>query len=158
MDNRLIDVLFQIAASPLSYGFYHTYPPYDHYEQRSQNDWPSPSTMPATSPPAMSVDAWNNNLKMDRIHITKAVDKNEKKNGVSWKPELPKAIKMKSEPRLYPIFTGPGETSVPVFTSVDAPIPIVDLTTNPGEVQADYALEMPFNGFRAQSPVTVVSS
>lgn len=92
---------------------------------------------------------------MDRIHIIKDTESNK---DLAWKPQLPKAVKVKSEPRLYPIYPAPLETSVPIFTSVDSPIPLVDLTTRPGEVQADYALEMPFNGFRFQSPTAVVSS
>lgn len=115
--------------------------------------------MPATSPPAMSVELWNNaNVKMDRIHLSNKEAKESKTDVLTWKPKQLKAVKVKSEPRLYPIYSGPLETSVPAFTSVDEPIPLIDLTTRPGEVQADYALEMPFNGFHFQSPTTVVSS
>lgn len=77
---------------------------------------------------------------------------------MTWKPELPKAVKVKSDPRLYPIYPGPVETSAPVFTAIDAPTPLIDLTTRPGDVQADYALELPFNRFRFQNPTTVVSA
>lgn len=162
MDNQLTGVLFQIAASPLSYGFYHNYPPYDHYERRSRNDWPPPSVMPATPPPAMSADPWfNTDIKVDRIHLAKAIEHVTEKKKVdvtTSRPELPKAVRVKSEPRLYPIYTGPADTQIPIFTSIDAPTPLADLTTRPGEVQAEYALEMPFNNFRFQSPTAVVSA
>lgn len=36
--------------------------------------------------------------------------------------------------------------------------PQVDLTTSPGEVQADYTLDLPYNGFRFQNPTTIISA
>lgn len=60
---------------------------------------------------------------------------------------------------MYPVFVQPPETSSSsVFTTIDAPVPLSDLTTRPGEVQADYSLELPYNGFRFQSPTPVVSA
>ncbi|CAG9795279.1 unnamed protein product [Diatraea saccharalis] len=145
----------KIASSPVNYGFYHS-PPYDYYEKRSRDDWPPPAVMPVTSPPTLSVQSWPNNeaIKIDRSDVA-----NDRVRGnidaVTWRPELPKAIKQEAEARVYPVYAGPEVTP---FTSIDAPTPLADLTTRPGEVQADYALELPFNGLRFQSPTTVVST
>ncbi|KAJ8727614.1 hypothetical protein PYW07_001733 [Mythimna separata] len=157
-----IQGLKKIAASPVNYGFYQSGYPYDYYEKRSRDDWPQPGIMPATPPPAMSVhNPWLDTeiIKRDRIHI--ATDKEQRPNKkpeiVTWKPEVPKAVKKESEPRIYPIYAGPSD--VPgIFTSIDAPTPLADLTTRPGDVQADYAIDLPFNRFHFQSPTTVISA
>ncbi|CAH0605817.1 unnamed protein product [Chrysodeixis includens] len=154
----------KIASSPVNYGFYHSYP-YDYYEKRSGDDWPPPGVMPGTPPPSLSVhNPWTDteSIKHDRIHL--AQDKKASKvtpkvpEKVTWKPELPKAVKRDAEPRLYPIYAGPGDVPATIFTSIDAPTPLVDLTTRPGDVQADYSLDLPFNRFHFQSPTTVISA
>ncbi|XP_022825428.1 uncharacterized protein LOC111355640 [Spodoptera litura] len=156
-----IQGLKKIASSPVNYGFYHSYP-YDYYEKRSRNDWPPPGIMPGTPPPALSVhNPWTDTeiIKRDRIHI--ATDKELKTKSpeiVTWKPEASKSIKQEAEPRLYPIYAGPSDVSGPIFTAIDAPTPLADLTTQPGDVQADYAIDLPFNRFHFQSPTTVVSA
>ncbi|KAL4707912.1 hypothetical protein ACJJTC_013703 [Scirpophaga incertulas] len=154
-----IQGLKKIASNPVNYGFYHSYP-YDYYEKRSRDDWPPAVAMPATPPPSLSVQNWSNNdaIKIDRANIANVDRKNDQHvDVVTWRPELPKAIKEEAEARVYPVYAGPEGTPA-IFTSIDAPTPLVDLTTRPGEVQADYALELPYNGLRFQSPTTVVSS
>lgn len=117
--------------------------------------------MPATPPPSMSVqNPWSDHraVKLDRANVANEASKDSKHvEVVTWRPELPKAVKQESEARVYPVYSGPDGTPT-VFTSMDAPTSLVDLTTRPGEVQADYALELPYNGFRFQSPTTVVSA
>ncbi|CAK1546027.1 unnamed protein product [Leptosia nina] len=122
-----IQGLKKIGTSPLSYGFYPTYPPYDHFERRS-NDFP-PS------------------LKRSR-HIAIKGDKIEEKP-VTWKPVL---NQFKDE---APRFLTHSQAPI-VSTAIDAPT--LDLTTNPGEVQADYTLELPYNGLNFQSSHPVVPS
>lgn len=100
-------------------------------------------------------------IKTDRIQIAQGKkDRRESKvvDIVTWKPEIPKAVKQEGEPRLYPIYAGPSDVPGPIFTAIDAPAPLVDLTTRPGDVQADYALDLPYNRFHFQSPTTVVSA
>ncbi|XP_075972036.1 DUF1676 domain-containing protein Osi23 isoform X2 [Anticarsia gemmatalis] len=161
-----IQGLKKIATSPVNYGFYHY--PYDYpYEKRSRDDrdWPPPGIMPATSPPAMSVhNPWTDTeiIKTDRIQIAqdKKEQRRESKNSdlVKWKAELPKPVKAEVEPRLYPIYAGLSDIPGPIFTAIDAPTPLVDLTTRPGDVQADYSLDLPYNRFQFQSPTTVISA
>ncbi|KAL0832808.1 hypothetical protein ABMA28_000970 [Loxostege sticticalis] len=152
-----IQGLKKIASSPVNYGFYHSYP-YDPYiEKRSRDDWPQPGLMPGTPPPSMSVqNPWSNNpvVKIDRSNNN---GKSKHTEVVTWKPKLPESVKKEAEARLYPVYPGPDGTP-PIFTSIDAPTSLTDLTTRPGEVQADYALELPYNGLRFQSPTTVVSA
>lgn len=158
MDNPLTGVLFQIAASPLSYGFYHSYPPYDHYEKRSRSDWPANVFAGTAPPPLPRHSTWplEEVFKLDRISKTSGSENTAEV--VTWKPELPKQVNP-SEPRLYPVYSEPETSSAGgVFTSIDAPTLLTDHTTVPGEVQADYSLDFPYNGFRFQSPTTVVSS
>lgn len=120
--------------------------------------------MPATPPPSLSVhNPWTDTetVKTDRIHIPH--DKIEHRTRktpekVTWKSELPKPVRQESEPRLYPIYAGPSDVPGAIFTAIDAPTPLVDLTTRPGDVQADYSLDLPFNRFHFQSPTTVVSA
>lgn len=112
--------------------------------------------MPATPPPSMSVDSWPNidigSIKVDRIHVAEDV----KRSDTSRKSD--KANKLRAEPRFYPVYTGIPETPLPVYTAIDAPTPLIDLTTKPGEVQADFALDFPYNGFRFQNPTPVISA
>lgn len=120
--------------------------------------------MPGTPPPALSVhNPWTDTeiIKRDRIHIHSAADKELKSKGpeiVTWKPDVSKTVKQEAEPRLYPIYAGPSDVPGPIFTAIDAPTPLADLTTQPGDVQADYAIDLPFNRFHFQSPTTVVSA
>lgn len=112
--------------------------------------------MPATPPPALSRHSlWPDNFKLDR----RAEASKQTKEGhveISYKPEV---AKTKEEPRLYPVFMpSPVTSSSSDFSSIDAPTPLTDLTTRPGEVQADYLLDLPYNGFRFQSPTPVVST
>ncbi|XP_063533099.1 uncharacterized protein LOC134743537 [Cydia strobilella] len=149
-----IQGLKKIGTSPLNYGFYHSYPPYDHYEKRSGDNWPPPSVMAGTPPPLSR--SWSNldtgNIKTDRIHLAAVYTEANDVKG-----ETPKFIQRESESRMYPVYPGPDAT--PSFTVIDSPTPLIaDLTTTPGEVQADYALELPYNGFRFQSPTPVISS
>ncbi|KAI8424422.1 hypothetical protein MSG28_002921 [Choristoneura fumiferana] len=155
-----IQGLKKIGPSPLNYGFYHSYPPYDHYEKRSGDDWPPPVAMPGTPPPSLSKhNSWSNfesgNIKTDRIDLGAGYtdDPNDVKHSDS---SMTQFIKRKSDPRLYPVYNGSPDASP--FTVIDSPTPLLDLTTTPGEVQADYTLELPYNGFRFQSPTPVVSS
>ncbi|XP_037868643.1 uncharacterized protein LOC110385501 isoform X2 [Bombyx mori] len=159
-----IQGLKKVAASPLNYGFYHTYPPYEHFEKRSRDDWPSPAVMPTTSSPSIIAQSpWSNpengNIKADRVHIAKIPQEAKSSTKeVNWKPEIPKAVKKDSEPRLYPVYNGLAHSPTAVYSAIDAPAPLIDLTTRPGEVQADLALDLPFNNFRFQSPTPVVSA
>ncbi|CAG9133135.1 unnamed protein product [Plutella xylostella] len=148
-----IQGLKKIATAPVNYGFYHSYP-YDHFEQRSLKDWPQLSTPAATT--LSMAKLWSNmdpNAKQD-----KSSEKQESKHRlqVTWRPELPKPVKKESEPRIYPVYE--PDASPPFFTSMDAPLPLADLTTRPGDVQADYSIDLPYNGFRFQSPTPVVSA
>lgn len=113
--------------------------------------------MPATPPPSMSVqNPWPSPVvKIDRSNENGKSFKHTEV--VTWKPELPKAVKQDVEARLYPVYPGPDGTP-PILTLFDAPTSLADLTTKPGEVQADYALELPYNGLRFQSPTTVISA
>lgn len=141
----------------MNYGFYQSYP-YDHhpYEKRSGDSWPPPALVPVTPPPVMPVTTWPNmetgNVKVDRIHIAKDNGKN------SLEVSTAGNVRLRSEPRLYPVYVGPPDTSPPIFTAIDVPTPLVDLTTRPGEVQADFAIDLPYNGFRFQSPTPVISA
>ncbi|KAI5644481.1 hypothetical protein NE865_03588 [Phthorimaea operculella] len=151
----------KIATSPLNYGFYHQHyppPPFDHphFDKRSHDDddWPTARIMPATPPPSMSIHSWphfEGDIKVDRIHVA---EEDFKKRSLQNVPEV---SAVKSNARLYPVYVS-SETSAPIFTSLDAPTPLTDLTTRPGEVQADFAMELPYNGFRFQTPTTVVSA
>lgn len=116
--------------------------------------------MATPPPPSPTQNSWNNHavVKLDRANVANEATKDPKHaEVVTWKPELPKTVKHESEARLYPVYSG-SDGSPPIFTSIDAPTSLTDLTTRPGEVQADYALELPYNGFRFQSPATVVSA
>ncbi|KAM3967189.1 DUF1676 domain-containing protein Osi23 [Aphomia sociella] len=150
----------KIASSPVNYGFYHSYHPYDYYEKRSRDNWPPPAVMPATPPPTLSVNQWpldSGVINVDRIALADTTENiKEKSDVITWKPELTKVSKGEMEPRLYPVYS--GQQSSPIFTSIDSPTPLIDLTTRPGEVQADYSLDLPYNGFRFQTPTTVVSA
>ncbi|XP_072940089.1 uncharacterized protein Osi23 [Epargyreus clarus] len=154
-----IQGLKKIATSPVSYGFYHSYPPYDHYQKRSQDNWPS-ELMPtsALSKPQSPWSIDTGDIKIDRIHIADRKDKESLKVDMKdvKKPET-KTIKQEMEPRLFPVYLSSSEPPNEMFSSIDAPS-LVDLTTRPGEVQADYSLDLPYNGFHFQSPSTVVSA
>ncbi|XP_060801789.1 uncharacterized protein LOC106134622 [Amyelois transitella] len=147
----------KIATNPVNYGFYHSYPPYDYYEKRSHEDWPPPATMPGTPPPSLSVNQWpidSGVVKVDRTSLIDKDGKESKVKVVTWRSELPKPTKEEIEPRLYPVYQPPPT----IYSAIDAPNSIADLTTRPGEVQADYTLDLPYNGFHFQAPTTVVSA
>ncbi|XP_026755672.1 uncharacterized protein LOC113515611 [Galleria mellonella] len=151
----------KIASSPVNYGFYHSYHPYDYYEKRSRDNWPPPAIMPGTPPPALSVTQWpldSGVVKIDRTALadTTEVVQDKKDDVITWKPELIKTTKGEIEPRLYPVYTASQTPSV--FTAIDSPGSLIDLTTRPGEVQADYTIDLPYNGFRFQTPTTVISA
>lgn len=151
--NQVTDVLFQIAASPINYGFYQSpyHIPYDHYE-RSRNGPPLEV--------ARSSDSHFNNphkdvsdIKVERVAevlINKAV-----KNEPNARKVNVKAVK--TEARQYPVYTALNLPPPSEFTVEDA-VPSVDLTSRPGEVQADFALDLPYNGLHFQSPTPIVSA
>ncbi|XP_059046086.1 uncharacterized protein LOC131841778 [Achroia grisella] len=150
----------KIASSPVNYGFYQSYHPYDYYEKRSRDNWLPPAIMPGTPPPALSAPQWplDSGVKIDRrisADTTKTV-KDNNADVVTWKPELNKVTKGEMEPRVYPVYTVSQTPSV--FTAIDSPTSLVDITTRPGEVQADYTIDLPYNGFRFQTPSTVISA
>lgn len=168
MGNPLTDVLFQIATNPVNYGFYHY--PYDYpYEKRSRDDrdWPPSGIMPVTPPPSMTIhNPWRDTeiIKTDRITKSELSQKSQERTTkaldiVTWKPELTNVIKEEEiNPRLYPVYTAPSDVPEAIFTAIDAPTPLVDFTTKPVDVQADYSLDLPYNRFHFQSPTTVVSA
>ncbi|XP_068631441.1 uncharacterized protein Osi23 [Battus philenor] len=149
----------KIASSPLNYGFYHSYP-FEHYDKRTIDNWPLLSII---QPALTSKDnTWlkseesNSNMENKRDKITKEPSNITKRSiAVDWKPYNFKDTKPISEDKVFPVYPGNVPT---VFTAVNVPSPIIDLTTIPGEVQADYALELPYNNMRFQSPTTVVPS
>nr|XP_034829874.1 uncharacterized protein LOC117987020 isoform X2 [Maniola hyperantus] len=144
--------LFQIATSPLSYGFYNTYP-YDHFE-RSRNWPPSPVVPRSTNAHNPFTEAGD--IQADRTNIAEHVFEENIKNKREIKRNMNvKAVK--DEDRQFPVYTEVLNLPHPsIFTVVDAPSPLVDLTTRPGEVQADYALDLPYNGFHFQGSNPVV--
>lgn len=151
-DNQLIDVLFQIATSPLSYGFYHTYPPYEHYDKRSRDNWHNIAEA--------RQDLGSNriikdiiNVKNERLNIEDAVNnENVSKNTIKRAPK---------ESVLYPVRSSAIDlSSQHNLASTNTPFnqQLIDITSRPGEVQADYSLDLPYNGFHFQSPTSVISA
>ncbi|XP_034829873.1 uncharacterized protein Osi23 isoform X2 [Maniola hyperantus] len=147
-----IQGLKKIATSPLSYGFYNTYP-YDHFE-RSRNWPPSPVVPRSTNAHNPFTEAGD--IQADRTNIAEHVFEENIKNKREIKRNMNvKAVK--DEDRQFPVYTEVLNLPHPsIFTVVDAPSPLVDLTTRPGEVQADYALDLPYNGFHFQGSNPVV--
>ncbi|XP_023948800.2 uncharacterized protein LOC112053572 [Bicyclus anynana] len=140
-----IQGLKKIATSPVSYGFYQGYP-YDHYER--SRDW-NPSVPRAN--PYESPNQINDN-KVDRM--TADANQNNKETIVRKSH-----IQTEPEAKQFPVYSGVINVPPPsIFSVVDAPSPLVDLTTQPGEVQADYAIDLPYNGFHFQSPTPVISA
>ncbi|XP_041971194.1 uncharacterized protein LOC121727417 [Aricia agestis] len=158
----------KIATSPLNYGFYHSFPPYDHFERRSRDGWAN-SGVAASSPPTYGPWSDASGIKVDRVHIAEDDVKIMKRDTSA------------QEAREFPIYPVPLglQSSYPVYSAIDTPLadfvtrpvevqgslypassaidtPLVDLTTRPGEVQADYSLDLPYHGFRFQSPSSVV--
>ncbi|XP_039749758.1 uncharacterized protein LOC120626333 [Pararge aegeria] len=132
----------KIAASPISYGFYQGYP-YDHYER--SREWPPSGILPRSTNPNSPLNQAN--IKDNSRNIKSEPNIETKVNG--------KAVKQ--ETRQFPVYSGALNLPPPsIFTVVDQPSPLVDLTTRPGEVQADYTLDLPYNGFHFQSPTPVV--
>lgn len=62
----------------------------------------------------------------------------------------------KEDIRQYTVYN--GYTSEDIVPSSNSQSTLVDLTTNPGEVQADYSLDLPFNGFHFQSSTPIIST
>ncbi|XP_050343454.1 uncharacterized protein LOC126768980 isoform X2 [Nymphalis io] len=145
-----IQGLKKIAASPLSYGFYHSYPPFDHYDKRSREGHVSST---AYEPQAFMKKKLNQ--ADDYIADLKAPQQDKRIANIG--KEMPKNEAINKEDlRQYPIYT--GLTSPDEMTSIYSQPTLVDLTTRPGEVQVDYSLDLPFNGFHFQSPTSVVSA
>ncbi|KPJ19499.1 hypothetical protein RR48_11126 [Papilio machaon] len=142
----------KIASSPLNYGFYHTYP-YEHYEKRSLDNRPLPNIVAATAQKTVT----NQNseyTKLDELQQNKEQHNRKRINNVIQNPNNIKEEEQNSAAKVFPIYPGnlAGELNL------DAPNPVVDLSTRPGEVQADYALELPYNRLRFQSPTPIISS
>ncbi|XP_045535029.1 uncharacterized protein LOC106717753 [Papilio machaon] len=151
-----IQGLKKISSSPLNYGFYHTYP-YEHYEKRSLDNWPLPNIVATTAQKTVTNQSpWPNSeyTKLDEIHQNKEQHNRKRINNVIQNPNNIKEEEQNSAAKVFPIYPGnlAGEFNL------DAPNPVVDLSTRPGEVQADYALELPYNRLRFQSPSPVISS
>lgn len=115
--------------------------------------------MGATSPPTLPRQSWplDGSLKFDRKSELNSDQRSI--DDVTWKPEVPIQISGQSATQLYPIYKGsPEDDSSGIIASLDAPTPLTDLTTLPGEVQADYSIEFPYNRIHFQSAPAVVSS
>ncbi|XP_045493773.1 uncharacterized protein LOC123692965 [Colias croceus] len=135
-----IQGLKKIASSPLNYGFYHNYYPYDHLDKRSNDG----ALLTGTSP--IAKQQWPikpyKNIR-PTIHRGEIYDK-QTNNGIR-----------------NPISTNSKENYVSrQFPNNDlySSSSLQDITSRPGEVQADYSLELPYNGLNFQSPNTVVST
>lgn len=152
-DKKLTDVLFQISASPLSYGFYPSYPPFDHYDKRSREGH---LPMPASQ---------------ETLFLKKSL---ERTDNFKTEENVAEPVNRKAVERLYKIGANVNKldkedirqyTVYNGYTSEDnigpssnSQFTLVDLTTNPGEVQADYSLDLPFNGFHFQSSTPIIST
>nr|XP_026496934.1 uncharacterized protein LOC113401294 [Vanessa tameamea] len=145
-----IQGLKKIAASPLSYGFYHSYPPFDHHYDKRSRDEHTPSTAYLESQFVKK----KLNQADDTADLT--IPESDKTFTNIGKEMTKNEAIIKEDLRQYPIYT--GLTSPDKLTSIDSQPTLVDLTTRPGEVQVDYSLDLPFNGFRFQSPTPVVSA
>ncbi|CAG9559938.1 unnamed protein product [Danaus chrysippus] len=137
-----IQGLKKIAASPLSYGFYHSYP-FDHYDKRGLSELSS-----VQKPPFPSFNL-EDHLKIDRMLRDSDVKqiKNEKETG---KFDVSEQVKDKER--------------IPVQEDITTPPSVTPLDNNPsyhlnglGEVQADYAVDLPYNGIHFQSSDPVIS-
>lgn len=149
----LTDVLFQIASSPLNYGFYHSYP-YEHYEKRSLDTWPLSNIVPITpKKEKRNPNPWPNSEQTKSDNQQKQNKESDRKHIVVENTDKKGQYLISSEAKVFPVY--PGTLTGEFNLNVPSP---VDLTTTPGEVQADYALELPYNGLRFQSPSSVVSS
>ncbi|OWR52515.1 putative mitochondrial solute carrier [Danaus plexippus plexippus] len=140
---KVTDVLFQIAASPLSYGFYHSYP-FDHYDKRGLSE---PSSVQKPPFPSFNLE---DHIKIDRVLRDPDVKliENEKETG---KFDVSEQVKHK-------------EKQLPVQEDITMPPSVTPLVNDPshhltglGEVQADYALDLPYNGLHFQSSDPVIS-
>lgn len=151
-DKKLTDVLFQISASPLSYGFYPSYPPFDHYDKRSREGHIPVPTSQETLFLKKSLQR-TDNFKAEENEPEpinrKAVESLHKKGSNVKKLD-------KEDIRQYTVYN--GYTSEDIVPSSNSQSTLVDLTTNPGEVQADYSLDLPFNGFHFQSSTPIISA
>ncbi|CAH0725320.1 unnamed protein product, partial [Brenthis ino] len=147
-----IQGLKKIATSPLSYGFYHTYPPYEHYDKRSQDNWhnivETRQDLGSNRVIKDIINVKNERLNMEDVVNNENVDKNKIKR-------VPK------ESILYPVRSSVIDLSSQFnLASTNKPFnqELIDLTSRPGEVQADYSLDLPYNGFHFQSPTSVISA
>lgn len=62
----------------------------------------------------------------------------------------------KEDIRQYTVYNGYTSEDIVPFSNSQSTL--VDLTANPGEVQADYSLDLPFNGFHFQSSTPIIST
>ncbi|XP_038220250.1 uncharacterized protein LOC119838388 [Zerene cesonia] len=131
-----IQGLKKIASSPLNYGFYHNYNPYDHLDKRSNDDALLPGT-PSISKPHWPLKTYKNNGVESRGKIYDKQTNNGIWNSISNRKDNYESRQL---------------TNTDFFSSLP------DITSRPGEVQADYSLELPFNRLNFQSPNTVVST
>ncbi|CAK1598801.1 unnamed protein product [Parnassius mnemosyne] len=152
-----IQGLKKIAPTPLNYGIYHPYP-YDHFEKRSIHNLKSPDISPQTTLPSMTIYRPGPNSDMIKTKLNRVQVKTNEENlkeSVNSNSEISEESRKNSEARIFPVYPGPSTSEL---TVIDAPISFADLATRPGEVQADYTLDLPYNRFRFQSPTTIVSS
>ncbi|GBP75966.1 hypothetical protein EVAR_54619_1 [Eumeta japonica] len=161
-----IQGLRKITSSPVNYGFYPAYP-YERYEKRSHNNWLESANLPGTAPPPLpKYSHWpiDTNVKYDRSLVKASneadpvvtkLERDTKSDKSLFLSEVTKAIKESGEPRLYPVYSE-TEPTTSVLSSLHAPNVPIDLTTSPGEVQADYSLDLPYNRIYFQSPTTLI--
>lgn len=144
--------------------------PFEHFEKRSQEDWLSDLITSTTLRPVQQYQQqyqpWMNKLhtsilKSDRkskenagsfkLH-TSMSDSNRKSKEIAG--TLKRELSTASEARLYPVYTPESN----FITSIDEPSSVSDLTTTPGHVEADFTVDLPYNGIRFQGPTAVVPS
>ncbi|CAH2105760.1 unnamed protein product [Euphydryas editha] len=147
-----IQGLKKIAASPVSYGFYHSYPPFDHYDKRSRDENVPVSTSQEISLIKKTLHRADN---FKATGIVPGPISYETVENIHKERENFESLD-KEDSRQYTVHN--GFTSADILPSSNSQSTLVDLTTNPGEVQADYSLDLPFNRFYFQSPTPVVSA
>ncbi|VVD01861.1 unnamed protein product [Leptidea sinapis] len=135
-----IQGLKKIATSPLSYGFYHTYP-YDHYDKRSNDNW-----MQLRVPSRKNFAQLSTNVESSEVEKFNYRSMNDIET-VTWKPSESRIIHSND---IY----GSSESNS-LLSATDDSVPI-DLNTGPSDVQADYALELPYNRLYFQNPTTII--
>ncbi|XP_013165112.1 PREDICTED: uncharacterized protein LOC106115969 [Papilio xuthus] len=147
-----IQGLKKIASSPLNYGFYHTYP-YEHYERRSLDNLPLTNIVPTIIQKEIASPwAKSEHIKLDELKQYKEQSEDNIIDVIQSTNNIKE--EQNSEAKVFPIYPGTQAGEL----NLDVSNPVVDLSARPGEVQADYALELPYNRLRFQSPTSVVSS